>query len=334
MLTARGWPEREVYDALADHYQGLKGIEIPRRRGVGASAKEAFFYLVIFLTLATWTIGFAYLAFALIDRWLADPLFFGYQQMFDTMTITSSMAAVLVAFPLYLLVSRAVLRELAEHPETLESPNRNWLTYMALVVAAGVLMGDLITALSYLLRGELTSRFLAKAFVVLLLSGGIFSYYFGGLRRSESSPGGRVNNRLLAAVCAAAVGLLAVLGFWQMGSPRVQREMRADTGRVRQMYQLSLAVNGHWNAHGSQLPASLEEVPGGAVIDPVTHAAVEYRAKQGSRYELCTTFARSSDPREAAGSDAWAHPAGHHCFSLDAVVMTNLSPQYLEQGNF
>jgi hypothetical protein len=172
VLTTRGWPEKDVYDALADHYVRLTGIDIPRRAGAGASAKEAFYYLLVFATLATWTISFGFLAFALIDRWLADPLFYGYQQSFDTYTITSSLAALIVAFPIYLLVSRTVVAEAAAHPEKLDSSIRKWLTYMALVVAACVFAGDLIAALTYLLRGELTSRFLAKSFVVFCTSVG------------------------------------------------------------------------------------------------------------------------------------------------------------------
>jgi hypothetical protein len=43
ILTSQGWPEKDIYDALADHYRRLTGIDIPRRAGAGASAKDAFF---------------------------------------------------------------------------------------------------------------------------------------------------------------------------------------------------------------------------------------------------------------------------------------------------
>ena len=91
VLVANGWPEKEVYNALAEHYRQT-GLEIPRRAAGGTSAKEAFFYLLIFSTLATWTIGLGCLAFALIDRWMADPLFYNYQRAFDRYTITTSLA--------------------------------------------------------------------------------------------------------------------------------------------------------------------------------------------------------------------------------------------------
>jgi hypothetical protein len=334
ILTARGWPEKDVYDALAEHYQLLTGIESPRRGGSGASAREAFFYLLIFSTLATWTIGFGCLAFALIDRWLADPLFNGYQQSLDTYVITSSLAALIVAFPLYLLISRTVLREAAAHPEKLESSIRKWLTYMALVIAASVFMGDLITALAYLLRGELTSRFLAKSFVVLLLSGGVFSYYFGGLRKTDvaSAINGPARDRLMAAIGAAAVVLLVILGFFQLGPPRVQRDFRADAQRITQLYQLSSNITTYYVSHGSQLPPSLAQLNGQSYWDPITHAPYEYRSGQGSQYQLCATFTRASDQREtASGPNPWIHPAGHHCFSIDATAGSQFPQQDMLQ---
>jgi hypothetical protein len=159
ILTAHGWREKDIYRALGDHYRKAFGLEVPQRSGAGASAKDAFFYLLIFSTLATWTVGLGSLAFQLINRWMADPLFSPYQDRFSNYEITWALAALIVAFPLYLLISRTVLREAAADPYKLDSGIRKWLTYMALVVAASIFMGDLICALAFLLRGELTSRF-------------------------------------------------------------------------------------------------------------------------------------------------------------------------------
>ena len=330
VLVARGWPEKEIYEALGDQYQRLTGIEIPLRAAAGASAKEAFFYLLIFFTLATWTIGFGFLAFTLIDRWLADPLFYEYQQIFDSYTITYSLAALIVAFPLYLLISRSVVREGALHPEKLDSSIRKWLTYMALVIAASVFMGDLIAALAFLLRGELTSRFVAKSLVVLALSGGVFSYYFTGLRKTDVASGKQSRDRIMALSSAAMVAVLVILGFTQLGPPSAQRAFRADNQRVQQLYQFTMQVMGYWNTHGQQLPPAITQLPGATSVDPITHAPYEYHPGQGSKYQLCATFARATDPREANSPTPgpWIHPAGHHCFSLDATTMPAFQQQY------
>ncbi len=182
LLRGRGWPEEDIYRALADDYEGRSGFRVPVYKRSG-SAKDAFLYLLSFSTLATWTIGLGSVMFTLIDRWIKDPLspvnYYagGYYQL------AGSLASVIVAFPVYLFVMRYVTQELESHPEKLESAVRKWLTYIALLIAAGVVVGDLITFLTYFLRGELTARFVAKVAVVLVIAGGIFWYYMGSLQK-------------------------------------------------------------------------------------------------------------------------------------------------------
>ena len=319
ILTARGWPEKEVYDFLACQYEQSIGLQIPRRTGTGTAAKDAFFHLLVFSTLATWTIGLGSLAFTLIDRWLADDLFLrSYFGGYETYTAAESMAAVLVAFPIYLLVSRSVVRSESLHPEKLYSPVRKWLTYMALVIAACVFIGDLIAALSYFLRGEITSRFLAKAFAVLALSGGVFFYYFGGLKRSEreTTPTGRDRDRWMAGISAVVVAGLVISGFAVIGSPKTQRTLRADQRRTQDLYQIASQVNASWNSNGSVLPQHIDELRDVPLSDPVTRSTYEYRVVEADRYELCATFSLPS--QDAPNVRTWSHPAGHYCFSLDA----------------
>lgn len=325
ILTARGWGEKEVYEALASHYEGITGIQVPRRGGTGTAAKDAFFYLLIFSTLATWTVALGWLAFTLIDRWLADALFSGgYSQAYQNYEITSALAAILVAFPIYLLVSRTVVRDERNHPEKLDSSVRKWLTYMALVIAACVFIGDLITALTYLLRGEITSRFLAKAFVVLLISGGVFFYYFGGVRKSEepAAGGGLARDAWMAAASAVIVAVMVISGFLNIGAPQTQRTLRADGKRVQDLYQLSTQINARWNANGHKLPGNLAELSNVPSADPVTRLPYEYRVKEGSQYELCATFSLESKNDTTSPPSPWSHPGGSHCFPLNAAEIT------------
>ena len=329
MLTAQGWPEREVYKALSRHYALATGIEVPRRTGAGASAREAFLYLLIFSTLAVWTINFGQLAFALIERYFPDPLFTGYGQYARTEAIPSSLAAILIAFPLYLFLSRLVSRDLTMQPERLESPVRKWLTYLALVIAAGVLMGDLITILAYLLRGEITSRFLLKSLVVLALSGAVLLYYLHGVRGTAPDAGRSKFDRSMAAIGTAAAGLIVILGFLNLGSPSVQRTERADRERISRLYALSLNVKSYYDSHEKQLPPGFKEFAAGFHDDPLTHALFEYHARGGSRYELCASFAHASGRWEnSSGLQAWTHPAGRTCFEKDAAAVVAPIPLY------
>ena len=56
LLLGRGWPEEDVYRALADQFEARSGVTVPIYRRSG-SAKDAFVYLLSCATLATWAIG-------------------------------------------------------------------------------------------------------------------------------------------------------------------------------------------------------------------------------------------------------------------------------------
>jgi Domain of unknown function (DUF5671) len=137
LLRGRGWPEEDVYRALADHYEARGGVAVPAYKRSG-SAKDAFLYLLSFSTLATWTIGLGSVMFTLIERWIRDPLTTSYYYSNSYYQMAGSLACIIVAFPVYLFVMRYIVREVDTHPEKLESAVRKWLTYLALLIAAGV----------------------------------------------------------------------------------------------------------------------------------------------------------------------------------------------------
>ncbi len=183
LLERRGWPRKEIYRAFGSLYERLTGIDIPARgSGRLESARDAFLYLLSFGTLATWTCGLGSLFFTLIEMRFPDPL---AAQPFQNQNveISGAMASLIVAYPVYLLAMRFLIRGVREQPEKLDSGVRKWLTYIALLVASATVIGDLITFLSYFLRGELTARFVLKVLTVLLIAGGVLWYYLLWLER-------------------------------------------------------------------------------------------------------------------------------------------------------
>jgi hypothetical protein len=182
LLREQGWAAKDIYAAFGRYYQSLTGLPVPLRAGgAGEAARDAFLYLLAFSTLGTWTIALGSLVFTYIDRWLPDPLARrAYEAPFE---VSSEMACIIVAFPIFLLVMRFVLKEVETRPEKLESGIRKWLTYIALLIAAGTVIGDLITFLTFFLQGELTARFVLKVVTVVVIAGGVFAYYLGSLKR-------------------------------------------------------------------------------------------------------------------------------------------------------
>jgi hypothetical protein len=95
------------------------------------------------------------------------------------------MASLIVGFPVYLIAMRILLRDLARKPDKADSGVRKWLTYIALLISAGTVIGDLVTFVNYFLRGELTTPFLLKVLTILVIAGGVFWYYLSPLERRE-----------------------------------------------------------------------------------------------------------------------------------------------------
>ncbi len=188
LFEHRGWPEKKIYQAFASFYERVTGVALPSRvAGPGEHAKDAFLYLLSFSALGTWTIGLGSLLFTLLDLWLPEA---GVQRMFrdPAYSISGNLASIIVAFPVYLVVMRIILRDLGAHPEKHESGVRKWLTYIALFLASGIVIGDLITFLAFFLRGDLTVRFALKVVSVLVIAGGVFWYYLGSLKPVAAEP--------------------------------------------------------------------------------------------------------------------------------------------------
>jgi len=255
--------------------------------------------------------------FDFINYWFPDAVSRSY--VYDLRTaVTWQMAAVAVAFPIYLLVMRVILREAAERPEQLESGVRKWLTYLSLLGTAGAMICDLICFLDYFLTGELTVRFVLKAATVMVISGAVFVYYLGSLRRNRSSRG-------FAVAAALAVFATFSIGLAVAGTPAKQRQMEADRKRVEDLRNIAAAVK-MWHEADSTIPPTLADllnkkrsVP--RMTDPETSVAYEYLPKQGTAYELCANFLWEDRPdasRRGYSPNFWEHGKGRGCFALDA----------------
>jgi hypothetical protein len=183
LLKQRGWPEKDIYQAFAARYEALSGTAVPARGSAGEAARDAFAYLLSFATLGTWTIALGSLAFTFINLWFPDPVSQpnSYSRS-TTYNVSGQLASMIVAFPIYAFVLRWIGREIEAHPEKSRSGVRKWLSYLALFVAAGCVIGDLITFLEYFIRGELTTRFALKVLIVLIIAGGVFWFYLTSLR--------------------------------------------------------------------------------------------------------------------------------------------------------
>ncbi|PIP60328.1 hypothetical protein COX00_03880 [Candidatus Uhrbacteria bacterium CG22_combo_CG10-13_8_21_14_all_47_17] len=183
-LLKAGWPEDDVKSAL-DYYADIDfAIPVPKRKPY-LSAREAFLYLVLFLTLYISSFSFGTILFQFVNQWLPDlvsnPSY--YTQTIEA--IRAATASLIITFPIFVFISYLLGKSMRKDPEKRSSKVRKWLTYITLFIAAGIIIGDLITVVTGLLAGELTMRFILKALIVLVIAATIFGYYLWSLRQEE-----------------------------------------------------------------------------------------------------------------------------------------------------
>lgn len=186
-LIRAGWGSDQVKSALAAFAEIEFPIPVPRPKPY-LSAREAFIYLVLFTTLYISAYNVGNLVFQFINRAFPDPVWVGPLSFteYTRQAIRWSVASLIIAFPVFLYVSRLISRTVRRDPSKRASKIRKWLTYITLFITAGVIIGDLTTLVYNFLGGELTLRFLLKVMTVGVISGAIFGYYLWDLRQEES----------------------------------------------------------------------------------------------------------------------------------------------------
>ncbi|MCZ4367664.1 DUF5671 domain-containing protein [Sulfitobacter dubius] len=170
VLGQAGWSAQEVSEALEGWADVPFAPPVPRPRPV-VTARDFFVYALMFGALlfgAGYLVG---LLHALIDHFLSS------EGSGATYRIRWAMAVLIVTLPLYLWLATRENRRLAADPALARSAIRSWMTYVTLLFAAAVLLGDLVAVIYAFLSGDLTVQFALKALVVAGIAGGIFGYY-------------------------------------------------------------------------------------------------------------------------------------------------------------
>jgi uncharacterized membrane protein YidH (DUF202 family) len=330
VLAEAGWQEEEIQKALSAFADVQFAVPVPKPKPY-LQAREAFLYLISFITLYITAFSFGALVFAFIGKLFPDPLQYGG---YAARGLTTSLAALIVAFPLYAFMTRLISKAAAKDPERRQSKVGKWLTYITLVVAAGIIIGDLIAVLSNLLGGELTARFILKALTILVIAGSIFGYYLWNLQKEEkekdekkqASPAKSTGMRIFSILVAIIIAAAVVYGLTLVGTPVQQRLIQFDERRVSDLQQITFAIDSYWERN-KKLPEVLEDLRDPryylqSITDPKTDEGYDYHVISETDYELCAVFETDSSQLiqefpKAFSEQSWDHGAGRTCFELE-----------------
>jgi hypothetical protein len=309
---------------------------------VKASAKDFFLHLGAMVGLYTVTVSFLNLIFKIISKALPEI----NQNIYSWgagSEISMPVATLIVFFPIFIVLSKAVHKSYIENPAKKELAIRKWLTYITLFVAGLALAGDLVTVIYKFLDGQdLTAAFFLKALIVLIVTGAIFWFYIQDIRDRVSSKNRKVWSIIVGVIILAFI----ITGFGVLGSPKTQRLIRYDKQKITDLQNIQWQVISYWQING-MLPTSLSDITASqpyneTPTDPQTKTTYEYNKTDTMNFELCAQFNKEDTATQNKyGSDIamptvmggksdylqnsnWNHGIGHQCFTR--VIDPSLYP--------
>jgi hypothetical protein len=284
-------------------------------------------------------IAFITLLFQYINHAYPDPLSYGYE-VFTTPysgPMRFAMASLIVLVPVAVLLMRLIRRDIAKERSKADLWVRRWALVLTIFVAGAAVVGDLITLVNYFLGGDLTTRFLLKVIVLLLVAGAAFMHFFADLRGYWMKHMDRA--RMVAWGVAAVVVLTILAGFVIMGSPAQVRLYRFDEQKVSDLQTIQWEIVNYWQQK-QMLPntfAELEDPLKGWTAPQDPQGQVYRYEKTGDMsFKICATFNAASS--EARGSETmpvraygtlegnFDHDAGEVCF--DRTIDPERYPPY------
>lgn len=179
-LISAGWQPSEA-DAALSEWAVVPGMPpVPRPRPY-VSAREALLFGLLFLSLSAVSWHICVLGFGLIDRMLSD----GGRYFYYSGSMRWAVAALLTFGPLFVILDRRLNRDRrrsagrSEGARTADGRSlvRRWIASLTLLLAAVVLLSDLVLTVYTLLDGDLTLRFILKSGLVAVMAGLILLYY-------------------------------------------------------------------------------------------------------------------------------------------------------------
>jgi len=324
------------------------------------SPKFFFLSLFILVWLITTVTSFLTLVFGLLNKKFPDILnatyTYGYNS-YELAEVRGALATLIVIFPVFIAVSYFWTKLIAGYLGSIDLVIKKWMLYLIVFLASIVITIDLVTLVRYFVDGGITTRFMLKVAVTLVVALLVGLYYLSELRREK----GKKLIRLTCLVLASSFVIVAVVaGFMIVGSPSEQRSLRFDEKRVQDLQSIQSQVLTYWQQK-EKLPETLTDLANPLLGQSVSRdpefesgKEYEYSTKGKLTFELCATFALPMPkgweeyskgggiepmiyredgsvssypyPGPFGTNESWDHEAGRTCF--ERTIDTDIFPPF------
>ncbi|MDB5260526.1 MAG: hypothetical protein JWN37_757 [Candidatus Nomurabacteria bacterium] len=245
-------------------------------------ALDVFVYLGIVITLVVSVTNLLQMIFAAIDKRFPD-IISGYQyaDIYNS-DIRLAIASLVVMYPVYLLLSWFVARDINKFIYKRDLPVRRLMIYAALFITICTLIGTLVSIIYTYLGGELSVRFGYKALAVFVVALAVFAYYFYSLRRDYAV-------KTVAPVISTIIATILVIWAvaWSVitiGSPAEMRAKKLDNTRLSDLSRIQQEVYTRFQTT-EKLPQTTDDLNNSFAgytvpADPVTKESYTYKVIQ------------------------------------------------------
>ena len=294
------------------------------------SPKDFFLHLGATIALYASVIALIDLAFEVVNKALPDSL----NIYFSTSSVVWPISILIVLVPTLYVLEKLIGRDIVRMPLKKDLWIRRWRIYLTLFLTGATIAVDVIVLINTYLNGEISSRFIWKVVVVLVVSAIVFAYYILAKMADQKTW------LKVLAILGAVIALAAIIaGFIIVGSPSTQRVIRFDEQRINDLQSIKYSVDNYWQSKKT-VPESLAVLESMGIVipvDPENGSTYEYEAiSSPAGYKICATFDLPSDLKISnAGYSVptypgsmqtdWSHNAGHVCFDMsgDNVSLIN-----------
>jgi type III secretory pathway component EscS len=295
---------------------------------IHTTPKDFFLYVGAMVALYVSAFSLLSLLFAYINVLLPDNLEF-YRVDFSSGAIRFSIASLIIIFPVYLVLTKILNKDVRKNPEKKSLWIRKWLIYFTLFVSGITIIVELIRLIDQFLGGDLSTQFVLKIVAVLVVTGGVFGYYIYDIKGKWEREASKA--KMVGWITAFIILIAVVSGFFIIGSPTSQRLARFDQQKVNDLQNIQWQVVNFWQ-NKKRLPENLSELedPISSFMVPVDQQTQEeygYKTTSVLTFELCAEFNKESTEQSNASlrvakpfggpgivDSNWAHEEGEICF--------------------
>lgn len=285
--------------------------------------KDFFLWAGAMVALYGSVISFIALLFEYINNQFPDPLDY-YVDPYSG-GIRFAMATLIVLVPVTILLMRFIRSDIAREPIKNELWVRRWALVLTVFVAGAAVIGDLIALINYFLGGDLTTRFVLKVIVLLVVAGAVFFHFLADLRGYWSANPERAK---MVGFGAGILVLLAIVsGFFILGSPMEMRLIRFDSQKISDLQNVQWQIVNYWQQK-QRLPSDITDLNDplsgfSLPVDQQIGYSYRYEKTGDLSFKLCATFNKGGGgdpyiprPKMDGGleGDTWQHGAGEVCF--------------------